>query len=384
MSAGGVEPSQGDVLLHDQIYYGNGQGRFGESESLADGTSTTALAVTRNHGETLLFVGGRSIPGEWPKAAPSFLYSSSPDGLVANPLTAALNMASMVTSASWSDLDSDGDPDLIVATEWGPVRIFHNDSGEFTERTAELGLSDHTGWWSAVEVTDVNHDGLIDIIAGNVGLNTKYRASAEFPAVLFAGDLDSSNRFEILEAQYDKNEQLYPVRGLSKLSYSFRRLRRKYRSFERFAEATVSDLFSPEKLNQALHLEATELRSGVFEQQVDGQFVFTPLPIEAQMAPIHRIGWADFDGDSHQDLVVVGNDFSPEPSTGRFDGSLGRILTGDSHGNFTALSPAVSGLITTGDTRGMTLLFDSSGVRIVTADAKGPVRLFETSSSAKP
>lgn len=386
VSAGGVEPAEGDSLLDDRIYLGAGNGEFSAGVSLADGVSTTAVAVTRHDDANLLFVGGRSVPGEWPKMTRSFVYRSSPDGLKPLTLDSALEQAGLVTAAAWSDLDRDGDPDLVVATEWGPVKIFRNTDDGFIEATGEAGLAGLTGWWSALTVADVNSDGRPDLIAGNIGLNTKYRASREKPATLFAGDLDGAGRFEILEAQWD-GEELYPVRGLSKLAYSFRRLRRSYRTFARYADATVYDLFSAERLNQAMRLEATELRSGIFVQQTDGTFVFSALPVDAQFAPVHGIHHGDLNGDGTPDLLVVGNDFSPEPSTGRFDGGLGRLFIGDGTGEFTAVSPAASGIITPGDTRGLTVLTPADAAsfpRIITADARGPVRLFENVSTSRP
>jgi len=386
ISAGGVEPTEGDPLLDDYLYLGDGQGRFDAGQSLADGVSTTAVTATTHRDTTYVFVGGRSVPGEWPKASRSFLYRSSADGLQPIAISDALANAGLVTAAGWSDLDRDGDPDLVVATEWGPIKIFRNTAGTFEDITAETGLATITGWWSAVAVADVNQDGRMDLLGGNVGLNTKYEATPTHPAVLYAGDLDGSGRFELLEAQYD-GDKLYPVRGLSKLAYSFRKLRRQYRTFARYADATVSDLFSAEQLDQTMRLEATELRSGVFLQQPDGTFVFSPLPIDAQFAPIHGFIHHDLDGDQIADLLIVGNDFSPEPSTGRFDGSLGRLFRGDGTGHFTPLSPRASGILTPGDTRGLALLptLEATALpRIITADSRGPVRLFESNLPPSP
>ncbi len=372
IAAGGVEPAQGDALLHDRVYYGDGKGNFTLGQTLTDGTSTDAVAF---NGTNLLFVGGRSIPGEWPKAPKSFLYTTGTNGLSAVDTTAFADLG-MVTDAAFADLDADGDTDLVVSIEWGPVKVFTNDGGRFTDATAALGLADRTGWWSAVAVTDFNGDGRADILAGNVGLNTKYKASPEQPTTVFAGDLDGSGSFEILEAQYDTDGQLYPMRGRSKLSYSFAKMRRQFRTFERFAAAPVQDIFDSELLGKAMKLEANELRSGVYLQQADGTFVFEPLPTAAQMAPIHGFVHADLDGDGYADLFVAGNDWGPEPSTGRFDGSIGRLFKGDGQGKFTAITPGNSGLVVPGDTRAVTLL-PGETPRILTATAMGPVRLFE-------
>ncbi|WP_221029778.1 VCBS repeat-containing protein [Actomonas aquatica] len=372
IAAGGVEPTQGDPLLHDRVYFGDGAGSFTLGQTLKDGTSTDAVAFD---GQNLLFVGGRSVPGEWPKAPRSFLYVTSPDGLVTVDAPELADLG-MVTDATFADLNADGEPDLVVSIEWGPVKVFTNHSGHFTDATAALGLADRTGWWSAVSVSDFNGDGRPDILAGNVGLNTKYSASAERPATIFAGDLDGRGNFEILEAQYDTDGQLYPVRGRSKLSYSFAAMRRQFRTFERFAAASVYNIFDSELLNAALKLEATELRSGVYLQQADGTYRFEALPTAAQLAPIHGFVHADLDGDGHADLYVAGNDFSPEPSTGRFDGSIGRLFLGEGQGNLTEISPGNSGLVVPGDTRALTLL-DGETPRLLTATAQGPLRLFE-------
>ncbi len=376
IAAGGVEPAEDDPLLHDRVYFGDGQGGFTLGQTLKDGVSTDAVAFDGDH---TLFVGGRSIPGEWPKAPRSFLYVTSPGGLIAVE-SAALAHLGMITDAVFADLNADGAPDLVVSTEWGPIKVFTNRHGTFTAATANLGLADRTGWWSAVSVTDFNGDGRADILAGNVGLNTKYQASAEHPTTVFAGDLDGSGSFEILEAQYDADGRLYPLRGRSKLSYSFPKLRRHFRSFEAFAHASVPEIFDAELLGKATKLEANELRSGVFLQQPDGSFVFEPLPTEAQFAPIHGFVTTDLDGDGLADLFVAGNDFSPEPSTGRFDGSIGRLFKGDGHGGLTAVSPGASGIVLPGDTRALTALPPDSASatpRLISAEALGPVRLFE-------
>ena len=386
ISAGGVEGN-----FDNRLYLGDGEGGFARHAlSHEQHASTVVVADDFNRdGHIDLFVGGSSTPGEWPKTQGSKLLRNTTDGFTLQPdqTTDTTPLNGHITGASWSDLDADGDPDLVTATDWGTIKVALNRNGKLTDASENLGLASHTGWWRAIEVADVNNDGRLDIIAGNVGLNTKYRASSEHPAVVYAGDLDGSGKHEILEAQYDEDGRLYPLRGRSKLSYSFRKLRRQFRNFASFAEASVEEIFEGELLDQAMKLEATELRSGIFLQQPNGTFEFAPLPSEAQMAPIHGIVFADLTGDDLPDLFVAGNDFSPEPSTGRFDGSLGRLFQGDGQGNFQALPPAASGLIVPGDTRSVIMLppLQPGGLpRIVTANANGPVRLFEPTSPATP
>ena len=211
----------------------------------------------------------------------------------------------MVTAAVWADLGGDGRPDLVLATEWGPIKVFHNTGAGFEDYTARLGLSGVTGWWSALAVADVNGDGRLDLIAGNVGLNTKYTASPEAPAVIFAGDLDGSARSAIIEAGYDSDGRLYPLRGRSTLASSFPWLRQKFPTFADFSRAPLENIFPPERLRAATRLTATELASGIFLQQADGTFKFSPLPRAAQLAPINGFVVADLDGDGLTDLYCV-------------------------------------------------------------------------------
>lgn len=380
ISAGGVEGTNGESQFLNRLYRGDGAGLFTRVVTFdpAIASSVTAATDFDGDGRTDQFIGAGSVPGEWPRATPSQLWRNGTSGW--DQISTGITAQGNVTAAQWADIDADGDQDLVTATDWGTINLSLNDAGEFTDSSEHSDLAATTGWWRSLEVADVNGDGRLDIIAGNVGLNTKYRASPEQPTVVYAGDLDGSGRFEILEAQYDDDGRLYPLRGRSKLSYAFRKLRRQFRSFASFAQASVEDIFEQELLDKAMKLEATELRSGIFLQQKNGSFVFDPLPIEAQMAPIHGIVFADLTGDGKPDLFVAGNDHSPEPSTGRFDGSLGRLFSGDGRGNFTPISPADSGLIVPGDTRAVIMLpplKPDGAPRIVTANALGPVRLFE-------
>ena len=250
-----------------------------------------------------------------------------------------------------------------------------NTGSGFEEHTQELGLSEKTGWWNTVEVADLNADGLPDLIAGNVGLNTKYQATREEPATLFAGTFNGDERQHIVEAQYE-NGELYPVRGLSKLRYSFPRQTRRFRTFDQFSKATLSDIFGMDSLSKARKLEAAELANGIFFQQQDGSYQFHLLPREAQLSPIHTISLLDFNGDGTQDLFLAGNDFGPEPTTGRFDGSLGLLLANDGHGTFTPVWPARSGISIPGESRASKVFENGGQSSLLVARTHGPLMLF--------
>ena len=384
ISAGGVQKPQGDPLLNDRLYLNDGRGNFTLAPAgtlPADGESTGAVAAADfdGDGKVDLFVGGRVVPGKYPATPRSFLYHNVGGKLVdvTDEFAPGLRNLGMVTAAAWADVDGDKRPDLLVATEWGPVSYFHNTGGKLENRTAAAGLAGLTGWWSALAVADVNGDGRPDLIAGNVGRNTKYHASAAEPTLLYAGDFDGTGKEQLVEAQYEGGK-LYPMRGRSKLAYVFPWLPKKFPTYKAFAAATLEDIFGADHLAKVRQLAATELASGVFIQEKNGTFTFQPLPRIAQIAPINTIIARDLDGDGKLDLFVAGNNFGPEPSTGRFDGSLGLLLKGDGRGGFTPIPLAQSGLSVTGEARSAVVLAspDAKQPAIAVARCDGPVLLF--------
>jgi enediyne biosynthesis protein E4 len=357
VSAGGVQHAQGDALLNDRLYLNDGHGGFALASAgmmPGDGESTGPVAAADfdGDGKAEVFVGGRVVPGQYPATPRSFLYHHVGGKLVdvTDQVAPGLRSVGMVTAAVWADVDGDQRLDLVLALEWGPVSYWHNTGHGLENHTTPAGLAGVTGWWSSLAVADVNGDGRPDLVAGNVGLNTKYHASAVAPTVLFAGDFDGNGKSQLIEAQYE-GDKLFPVRGRSKLAYAFPWLPKKFPTYQAYARATVTDIFGADRLAGGRQLAATELASGIFLQQSDGTFRFQPLPRLAQLAPINSIVTRDFDGDGRLDLFCAGNNFGPEANTGRFDGGLSVLLRGDGKGGFTPLSPAQSGLSVIGDAR---------------------------------
>jgi len=305
---------------------------------------------------------------------------------VTEELAPGLRNIGMVTAAVWADVDRDGRPDLLLATEWGPIVYFHNSGHGLENWTERAGLSKRTGWWSALAVADLGGDGRLDLICGNVGLNTKYHASLSEPTVLYAGDLDGSGREQLVEAQYEGGK-LYPMRGRSKLAYVFPWIPRKFPSFESYSDATVADIFPADRLAGARRYAATELASGVYFQGPGGTFDFKPLPAPAQISPINGIVVGDLEGRGVLDVYCVGNNYGPEPSTGRFDGGVSVLLRGDGHGGLTLVPTWQSGLLAPGDTRSAAAvaLPGEKGIpAIAVSQSNGPVLLFSPNQNRNP
>jgi hypothetical protein len=302
-----------------------------------------------------LFVGSRLIPGQYPLPPSSRLLRNDGGRFteVTDELAPGLRLAGLVTSALWSDVDDDGWVDLLVTCEWGPVRLFRNEQGHLVERTREAGLADRLGWWNGIAAADLDHDGDIDYVVSNLGLNTRHSTTPGDPARLYYGDFAGSGTPQIIEAVLTP-EGLLPVRGKSALERAIPSLHEKFPTHRSFASATLPDLLGAAALASAFKVEANTPESGVLLNDGHGRFAFRPLPRVAQTAPGFGVALADVDGDGHVDLYLVQNFFGPQRETGRMDGGVSLLLLGRGEGSFDPMWPNRSGLVVPGDGKSLT------------------------------
>ncbi|HVZ64659.1 MAG TPA: FG-GAP-like repeat-containing protein [Lacunisphaera sp.] len=347
-----------------KLFLNDGHGGFqpapeGALPAITASTGAVAAADFDRDGRLDLFLGGRVSTGEYPRTPPSALLVNRGGGFedVTDALAPGLREVGMVTSALWTDVDGDGWLDLLLALDWGRVKYFHNQAGRgFEDRTEQAGFAAAgTGWWTSLASADFNGDGRPDYAAGNVGLNTQYRATPEHPALLFIGDFRGNGQDQLLEGYYE-GDKLYPWRSRRDLGAALPEVLRKYPRTDFYAKATLEDIVGKDRLAQAERFAATELRSGVFLSQPDGTYRFAPLPRLAQIAPLQGMVAGDFDGDGRADLYAVQNSYAPIPAVGRYDGGLSQFLRGDGHGHFEAVPVRASGLEVPGDAKGLAVL----------------------------
>ncbi|MFZ5494653.1 MAG: VCBS repeat-containing protein [Verrucomicrobiota bacterium] len=357
--AGTAAPA-GSPAYEPRLLLNNGRGRFtvasGLLPSLPVSVGAAAAADFERSGRVGIFIGGRAVPGAYPQVPRSALLAWR-DGRYADvtaELAPALERAGLVTAARWSDVDADGWPDLLAACEWGRVACFRNREGKgFEDATERLGFaSGGSGWWRALAAADFNGDGRPDFAAGNTGLNTRYRASAAEPALLYAGVTAGGAAPQLIEAGF-REGHCYPLRDRDTLAKLLPAALRPFPTAEAYSKAKLSEVFPEAVLAKATKFAATELRNGVFLSQPDGTWKFTPLPRLAQIAPMTALHAGDLDGDGHADLLAAGNSHAPTPETGRFDGGLGWLLRGDGRGGFTPVPVAESGFLVPGEARAL-------------------------------
>ncbi len=358
---GGNGREAGHAAYQVRLFLNDGTGRFDASPAEAVAnlrvSASAVVAADYNRDARLdVFVAGRLVPGAYPSTPHSALLENRAGTLVdvTEERAPGLKSAGLVTSALWSDANGDGWPDLLLTLEWGTVRCFINEGGErLVDHSARLGFTAAgAGWWTSLTGADLNGDGQIDYLAGNAGLNTRYRASPEEPALLYTGTFDAGNRPQLIEAHWNGGT-LYPVRSLLTFQGALPAVARNFPTYDAYSKASLETVFGRDRLDAAVRLEATEFQTGLFLSQPDGTFVFRPLPRLAQTAPAYGMVTGDFDGDGRTDVCLVQNSHAPIPEVGRFDGGLGWFLRGDGKGGLSPVPHAESGFVVKGDAKAL-------------------------------
>lgn len=393
IAAGGYSYQSYDSSFTDQFFVNDGKGNFREDKLALPANTTSKLCVRAcdvdKDGDLDLFLSGRVRPYFYPQAVSSMIYlNESTPGKVkftnaTEQVAPALNNIGLVCDALFSDADNDGWPDLVLAGDWMPITILHNTKGHF-EPMRGTSLDKAKGWWNALTAADFDSDGDIDYVAGNLGLNSYFRATAQYPVRIRAKDFDNNGSYDAITSLYlkstlEKDAPIaeYPAHGRDDLVKQMLSVRGRFPTYKAFANATMDSLLTADMLKDALVLEANEMRSVLIRNNGKAGFEIIPLPGMAQMSPINGMVADDFNNDGNIDLFMSTNDYGADPNVGRYDALNGLVLQGHGNGNFTPLSMLQSGVTIAGNGKALARLLHANGDCVLAATQnRGPLLLF--------
>jgi len=355
---GGNEWPAGHPLLSPVLLLNNGAGSFEPAAGILPAIGPNASCVRPadfdNDGHMDLFIGSRSLPFGYGLNPPSYLLRNNGMGFftdVTATAMAGLTHPGMVTGAEWCDLDGDGDPDLVLCGEWMPLLCFENQNGRFADASSEAGFRDTEGLWFGLLLADVDDDGDVDLLAGNAGLNTHFKPTADEPADLYVLDMDNNGTTEPIVARY-RNHISYPFASYDEWAAQVTGFKDRFADYAAYADKPIHQVLGA-GMENALKKKAVTLETCLFVNNGAGRFERRSLPVEAQFSVVSDAVADDFTGDGKSDLVLAGNHFSVRPSYGRHDASYGWLLARQPDGTYRALWPSASGLLLRGETRGL-------------------------------
>ena len=341
-------------------------------------TGPLAAADYDGDGDVDLFIGGRSLPYFYPANATSRLYKNEDGNFILDQKNAkAFKKVGMVTSAVFSDIDGDGDSDLILATEWGPIKIFRNDNGLFHNVTAKWGMNKFYGWWKGLTVGDFNNDGRMDIVATNLGNNNSYKVYKNHPLKMYYDDFNGDHHLDIIESHYDSTLQGYvPRRRAYAFNSEVPSVVQNVKDNTDYAHSTLYDLLRG-SLKMIDYKKINTLKSMVFINN-GSSFKGHPLPTKAQLSTAFNAGVADINNDGNEDIFLSQNFFALPSQTPQMDAGRGLLLKGNGKGNFKAISGNKSGLKIYGEQRGAAFSdFNKDGrVDLAVSQNDAPVKLY--------
>lgn len=353
VASGGNEFFGPDMHLQPRVYLNNGKGLLTREANAFDNIFLTASCVLpcdfNGDGNIDFFIGGRTIPWQYGATPDSYLMQNDGHGHfrdVTEQLAPGLKKIGLVTQGVWTDIDKDGDQDLVLSLEWGGIEAMINDHGRFTWKS----LTEKSGWWNFVLPVDLDQDGKMDFIAGNLGQNSRLRASATEPVRLYYNDFDGNGRKEQVLTYYLQGREI-PFANKDELQKELPVLKKKYLYAEDFAKASLTDIFSKAKLQQSVILKADYFDNAILFNNGNGAFTTESMPWLAQLSSYRDALVVDANGDGRPDILLAGNYYGSNIQMGRYDADFGTLLINKGNRQFTV--ETLNGLAVTGEVRHM-------------------------------
>ncbi|HMG89490.1 MAG TPA: VCBS repeat-containing protein, partial [Chryseolinea sp.] len=358
VASGGYHTLQiDDPLLQDRLYINDGKGNFTRKHDalpqMLVSKGCVAVNDVNKDGHQDVFVGGRVVPGRYPETPASYLLINDGHGKFNDQISSiapSLQKLGMICDAVWVDVNKDQHKDLVVAGEWIPVSTFTNNGKTLNDETPKYFGKSYNGWWSKITAGDFNNDNNTDLIVGNVGTNTQFRATDTQPVEMYYKDFDNNGSVDPIFCFYIQGKS-FPYVTRDEMLEQIVSLRKRYTTFASYADITLADIFKPEELNGSGHLRVNHMETTFFSGDSTGKFTAMSLPVQAQYAPVNTITIVDYDNDGNKDLLLCGNNSHMKIRVGKFDANYGVLLKGDGKGGFEYVDQRTSGFKLRGDVR---------------------------------
>ena len=327
--------------------YINDDGFFKKQKDLPQIIQNNSVVINYDYnldGYEDLFVGGRVISNNYGKTPTSYLLLNQKNGNFK--IDKIFTDLGMITDAKWEDINGDGIKDLITCGDWNNINLFYNDGTSLVKDSSFIG-NDLYGWWFSIETADLNNDGRMDLIIGNIGNNTKLKPSVNNPIRMYINDFDNNSKSENI-ITYMLNGKEHPLANKDELTKELNYLKREFFYYKDFAGLEINEIFSEKILSESDILFVNDFNSKVLINR-GSEFEQINLPLISQIAPVRDIQVLDFNNDNTEDILLVGNNSNVSTYFGSFESSYGILLKGNGDGTFNYINQKKSGLKLRGD-----------------------------------